>query len=73
MGQNFHAKNQENPWSGFQEKLATNQLTTNGSDLMGPGNMVARRSNKMVHARLTFLQIELINKQGKTFLIKTEE
>ena len=40
MGLNFHAENQENPWSGFREKLRTNQPNY-GSDLMGPGDMVA--------------------------------
>ena len=43
MGPNIHAKYKENPWSGFREKLRTNQPTnlTNGSDLMGPGDIVA--------------------------------
>ena len=27
MGQNFHAENQENSWSGFREKSPPNQLT----------------------------------------------
>ena len=39
MGQNFHAENQENPQSGFREKSQPNQ-PTNGSDLMGPSDMV---------------------------------
>ena len=32
MGQNFHAKNQENPWSSFREKLSTNQPTNQQGD-----------------------------------------